>query len=86
MEFNGRLWWYREAAIKLADGAPTAAAAARRPTTGDRVTVTDDYRSHGDAGDGEWCLGGKSRLALLGGLRRPAADYVYPVPICLQAL
>ncbi len=52
VEFNGRLWWYREAAIKLAGDAPAASSATRRPTTGDRITVTDDYRSHGDAGDG----------------------------------
>ncbi len=45
---------YDRPALRMAGGALSAAAApTRRPTTGDRVTVTADYRSHGDAGDGK---------------------------------
>ncbi len=54
VEFGGRRWWYVAEAVRLADDAPAAdGAATRRPTTGDRVVLTADYASHGDAADGE---------------------------------
>ena len=59
---DGRTWWYMAQAVQLASAAGTtptpapapAPASTGRPTTGDRVSLTADFASHGDAADGEW--------------------------------